>query len=248
MHLNLKVDGLDAVRAQLGAMASQANYAASRALNDTAFAIHAELKTTMRNTFAGGATAFTLRAFKVTQAHKTNLVASVSLRTDAPPGGTRYDAALMPMFAGGLRKYKRLEGWLRGRGILPAGYSVAPGGGMPLDGFGNMRRAALAEMLGVLGSQNASMRIYRRTARNKAQKAVAYFVVLPGNPRNKHPGIYKRLEAGSSSTVKAMVLFVRPVSYRQFIDLPALGRKVAQATFSQSFEVELAKALQGAKK
>ena len=57
------------------------------------------------------------------------------------------------LFTGGQRKYKKLEGWLRARRLLPNGLTVASGAGMPLDRFGNMRQAALTEMLGVIGNQ-----------------------------------------------------------------------------------------------
>lgn len=241
MQMNIKIEGLDAVRKQLGNLSRQAEYAASRALNTTAYAVNTELKNTMRTTFAGGATAYTLRAFKVTPSHKTNLVASVALRTDMPEGGgTPYHQALEAMFTGGQRKYKRLEGWLRGRGLLPNGLMVAPGAKMPLDRFGNMRRRVLTEMLGVLGSNVHNLRVYRRTGRGKAQKAVGYFVALPGNKGGKHPGIYKRIETGTSSGVQPMVLFVKPVQYRQFIDLPALGQAVADKTFAPALNAQIA--------
>ena len=82
MQINIQITGLDAMRQQLGNQAKQANFAASRALNTTAYAINTRLKTDMAATFAGGATAYSLRAFKVEQARKDNLTAAVKLRTD----------------------------------------------------------------------------------------------------------------------------------------------------------------------
>lgn len=247
MQVNIKIEGLDKVRAQLGSMAKQANFAASKALNTTAYAINDRLKKDMASTFAGGATAYSLRAFSVKRADKNTLTAEVALRQDGPAGGTSYSKALAHLFTGGARKYKKLEGWLRARRLLPGGLTVAPGAGMPLDGFGNMRRAALTEMLGVIGTQRANLRVYRRTGAGKAQKAVGYFVVLPGDKSRKHPGIYKRIENGTSSTIQAMLLYVNPVSYRKIIDLDKLGREVVAKTFQPAFDAELAKALASAK-
>ena len=248
MQINIKITGLKEVQAQLGNLAKQASYAASRALNTTAFAINARLKTDMAATFKGGATAYTLRAFAVKKATNANLTAEVALRTDSPGGtGTPYSKALAHLFTGGTRKYKKLEGWLRGRGLLPGNLTVAPGAAMPLDRYGNMRQKALEEMLGVLGSQGRNLRVYRRTGAGKAQKAVGYFVVLPGDKTKKHPGIYKRLEAGKRSTIKPMVLYVNPVNYRKFIDLDRVGREVVDKTFQPAFDAELAKALANAK-
>lgn len=247
MQIAIQIKGLDAVRQQLGNQAKQANFAASRALNTTAFAINTRLKTDMAATFQGGATAYTLRAFKVEQARRDNLTAAVALRTDTAGASLPYSKALAHLFTGGQRKYKKLEGWLRGHRLLPSGLSIAPGKGMPLDKFGNMRQAALTEMLGVLGTQRTNLRVYRKTGAGKAQKAVGYFVALPGDKSGRHPGIYKRIETGTSSAISAMVLYVRPVNYRRFLDLDRLGREVVAKTFEPAFDAELAKALASAR-
>jgi len=223
MQVNIKIDGLDAIQAGLGPMAKQARYAASRALNTTAFAVNARLKTSMAETFEGGATAYTLRAFKVTNADKANLTATVALRTDNQGAALPYAKALGHLFTGGQRKYKKIEGWLRAKRLMPERLTVAPGAGMPLDAYGNMRRNALTEMLGVIGHQRTNLRVYRRTGAGKAQKAVGYFVVLPGSKTKKHPGIYKRIETGASSAIVPMILYVDPVNYRRFIDLEKNG-------------------------
>ena len=247
MQIAIQIQGLDAVRQQLGNQAKQASYAASRALNTTAFAINTRLKTDMAATFQGGATAYTLRAFKVEQARRDNLTAAVALRTDTAGASLPYSKALAHLFTGGQRKYKKLEGWLRGHRLLPSGLTIAPGKGMPLDRFGNMRQAALTEMLGVLGNQRTNLRVYRKTGARKAQKAVGYFVALPGDKSGRHPGIYKRIETGTSSAISPMVLYVRPVTYRRFLDLDRLGREVVAKTFEPAFDAELAKALASAR-
>ena len=58
MQINIKITGLDEIRKELGNLSSQVNYAASRALNTTAYAINAKLKTEMASKFKGGATPF----------------------------------------------------------------------------------------------------------------------------------------------------------------------------------------------
>lgn len=247
MQVHIKIDGLEQVQAQLGSLGKQASFAASKALNTSAYAINDRLKRDMASTFQGGATAYSLRAFIVKRADKRTLTAEVALRQDAPAGGTSYAKALSHLFTGGERKYKKLEGWLRGRQLLPTGLTVAPGAGMPLDSYGNMRRATLTEMLGVIGAQRANLRVFKRTGAGKTQKATGYFVVMPGNKAGQHPGIYKRIETGTSSAIKAMVLYVDPVSYRKFIDLDKLGREVVAKTFQPAFDAELAKAIASAK-
>ena len=247
MKIDIQITGLKEVQAQLGAGAKQSAYAASRALTTAAYAVSDRLKKDMAGTFKGGATAYTLRAFSVVKADKARLVAEVNLRTDTPEGGTQYAKALAHLFTGGPRKYKKLEGWLRGRGLLPAGLTVAPGAGMPLDSFGNMRRSTLTEMLGVIGTQLKNLRVYRRTGAGKAQKAVGYFVVKPGDKTNKHPGIYKRIETGATSGLSPMILFVSPAIYRKTVDLDRIAREVVAKTFQPAFDAELARALANAK-
>lgn len=247
MQVTIQITGLKEAQAQLGNQAKQAAFAASRALNTSAFAVNDRLKKDMAATFAGGATAYTLRAFKVIKADKASLTAQVNLRTDAPDGGTPYAKALGHLFTGGARRFKKIEGFLRGRGILPAGLTVAPGAGMPLDSFGNMRRNALTELLGVVGNQRTNLRVYRRTGAGKAQKAVGYFVILPGDKGRKQPGVYKRIETGATSTIIPMLLYVDPKSYRKFVDLDKLGNEVVGKTFQAAFDAELVKALASAR-
>ena len=170
------------------------------------------------------------------------------LRTDAPAGsGTPYNKALGHLFTGGTRGWKRLEGYLRGRGLMPAGVMAVPGRDCPLDGRGNIRQATLTEMIGSLSSSRSGMRIYRKTGAGKAQKAVGYFVVKVGTRSHLKPGIYKRIETGSSSIVKPMVMYVRPGQWRQFLDLQRIGQKEVGDKFQTQFNAELTKAFGSAR-
>lgn len=247
MQLNIKIDGLDKVKAQLGAMAKQANFAASRALNTTAYAINTRLKTDMASTFAGGATAYSLRAFKVDKSDKTNLTAMVSLRTDNQAAALPYAKALGHLFTGGKRNFKKIEGALRARKLLPSGLSIAPGNGMKLDSYGNMNKGQLTELMSMMTARPTTMRTIRKTGRGKTPKMVDYFAVQPGAKTKLHPGIYKRIETGNTSAVDAMILFINPVTYRKLIDLEKLGREVVAKTFQPAFDAELAKAIASAK-
>ena len=247
MQININITGLDAVKRQLGSMAKQATFAASKALNTTAFAINAELKQEMKSVFQGGATAYSLRAFKVDKASKVNLTATVSLRTDTAGASLAYSKAIGHMFTGGKRNYKKIEGLLRARQLLPSGLSIAPGDGMRLDRFGNMDKRQLTEVMTMLIARPSTMRVIRKTGKGKPLKMVDYFVVQPGAKTKLHPGIYKRIETGKSSAVDAMMLFIKPVAYRQHIDLHKLGNKVVDKTFQPAFDKELAAALASAR-
>ncbi len=247
MQINLNITGLDAVKAQLGSMAKQANFAASKALNTTAFAINTRLKADMSSTFAGGATAYSLRAFKVDKSTKVNLEAAVTLRTDNQAAALPYSKALGHLFTGGQRNYKKIEGALRARKLLPSGLSIAPGDGMRLDQYGNMNRGQLTELMSMMLARPTTMRTIRKTGKGKTAKMVDYFAVQPGAKTRLHPGIYKRVETGKTSAVDAMILYIKPVTYRKLIDIDKLGRDVVAKTFQSAFDAELTQALASAK-
>lgn len=246
MQINLKIEGLDKAQAQLAGLSKQVSFAASRALNTTAFAVNTAIKKEMQSTFKGGPTAFALRAFAVDKATRSNLTATVALRTDAPAGGTSYSKALRHLFTSGTRDWKKLEGYLQAKRLMPAGLMAVPGNGCPLDSKGNIRKAALTEMLGVLSAQRANLRVYRKTGAGKAQKATGYFVVSSGDKTRKHPGIYKRIETGTTSGISPMIMFVKRGNWRKFIDLQLVGNKVVgehfEAAFTKEFEAAMASA------
>lgn len=247
MKINVEIKGLKAVLANLAGQQKQVAFAASKALNTTAFAINAELKREMDATFKGGATAYTKRAFKVSKSNKHSLEAAITLRDDAPDAGMAYSKALQHLFTGGTRDWKKLEGYLRAIGLVPNGYMAVPGFAAPLDARGNMRKAALNEMLGVIRSSIRNLRVVRRSGgagkAQKEQKGIGYFVVLPGAKTKLHPGIWKRIESGSSSSVAAMIMYVRPGTWRRFIDLEAIGKRVVNQVFEPEFKKEFAAAL-----
>lgn len=245
MQVTVKVEGIEALTAHLGSQAKQIPFATARALTVTAHAVNAEVKRHLSTEVQGGATPYTLRAFKVTGATVATQTATVSLRTDAPDGGTPYDRAIAHLFHGGVRRFKRLEGLLSARGLLPAGMQVAPGAKLPLDKRGNPRLAALKEMLGILSSGIRNLHSYGRGRRSKQGKAIGFFVVLPGSTaaRHLHIGIWRRIESGSSSVIEPWFMFVKPSGYRQRFDLSKIANDVIARTWKATFNDSLNKAL-----
>ena len=246
--LTIQLTGLDQVRAQLGNAAKQATFAASKALNNAAFAINKQIKDDMQTAFQGGATTYTLRAFNVTKATKANLQASVMLRTDAQ-GGAPHSQTLAHLFTGGSRQWKKFEGLIRAAGAMPAGSIAVPGRGIKLDARGNMSRAQLRELLGAL---RTGMQVVRSTGGGKQAKAVGYFV-LPQRHGKLLPGIYKRTTTGgwvgggkASSGITPMLVFVPMGTWRKYINLDAIAQQQL-AGFVADFNNELRQALATAK-
>lgn len=247
MKLHVKIDGIQAAAAALNGQAKQVRFAAARALTQTAHKVNADLKDELRSGIQGGPTAFTLRAFKVTGATRDTLESSVALRQDAPEGGTSYAKVVQHLFTGGRRDFKKLEGWLRGKNIIPAGMMAVPGPKAPLDSRGNFRKAALAEMLGILGSPTRNLQEWRKSGRGGQFKAIGFFIARPGDRSGRTPGIWRRITTGKSSAVEPWVMFIAPMSYRKRFDLESVAKKAVARNFETNFRASLESALRTAK-
>jgi hypothetical protein len=245
--ITVKLEGMAALQARLTGLQRQIPFAASKALNNVAFKVNAEVKDEMKRTFKGGATAFALQSFRVEKASKQSLLATIGLRKDG-----RYEKAFSHLFTGGTRQWKKLEGFMRSSGMLPSGYMVVPGEQCPLDARGNLKRQQLSEMLGVLKSSIRNLRIDYTRARdynqNKNAKLIGFFVIPPGAKSHLHPGIYRRIEQGSyRSHVQPYIMFVKPGKWRRFIDLKAIGEKVVSQHWQTEFDRELSKAMRSSR-
>lgn len=245
--IKVKIEGLDKTLAHIAGMQKQVKFAASKALNTVAFAVNAEIKEEMQRVFKGGATPYTLRAFRVDKAARDNLTAVVRLRDDAPNGGTSYTKSLRHLFTSGTRQWKKVEGLLRGMKAIPDGLMAVPGSGARLDRRGNMYLTDLREMFGVLKSSIRNTRVFRHTGRGKKEKNIGYFVVLPGVATKLHPGIWKRIETGSSSVVLPMIMYVKRGQWRQFIDLQKIGQHVVDRKWRPEFAKEFDAAMRTAR-
>jgi hypothetical protein len=247
--IKVDVKGINQTLAHLAGMGKQVRFAAKNALNNVAFAVNAEVKNEMKRAFKGGATPYTLRAFKVEKATKENLTATVALRKDSAEGGTNYTKMLRHLFTSGTRDWKRMEGLLRGRKLMPDGYMAVPGADCPLDSRGNIRRDALAEMLGVLRSSIRNLRVgYRHSTRQKVAKQIGYFIIWPGQKSHLHPGIWRRIEQGSyKSAVLPRIMFVRRGHWRQVINLQGVGEGVVRKKWQAEFTKEYTNAMRSAR-
>ena len=250
--ISVRLDGLDALQAELSGYGRQIPFAAAQAITITGHAVHADIRAELSARVQGGATPYTLRAFAVTGATKADLTATISLKTPQQAPGTPYEQSIGHLFRGGRRSIKRIEHCLHARGILPAGQQIAPGRSAPIDGRGNVRRQALQEMLGVLAAAGRglrNLRVYRKTGKSKGPSAVGFFVALPGAARAKHlhPGIYRRVERGGESVIEPWFYFVAPAPYARVFDIEAIARQTVSRTFADTFARTLAKAIAGAR-
>jgi hypothetical protein len=276
MMLKIEIKWLDQVKQQLGNMAKQASFAASRALNETAKKVQQATHDEMRKVF-DRPTPYTLRSMKVERSDKRNLTAIVKLRDDAPGKGTPWIKAIGHQFGGGNRSWRRFEGALQRISVLPSGMAAVPpknsSWAMQLDAYGNIPRGKLVQILSYLnafGEQGykANMTDKRRRSLAKISKTEAgyktiggiqYFVSYggrgrPGGDRYVHgrhdqhlfPGIWAR-RGTHGSNVAPVILFVRKPRYQRMIDLERIARSVVAKELNAIFNREMAAAIRSAK-
>lgn len=228
---------IDRVVAELSdTMARQVPFATSVAINRTAQEVPAEMGREAGRVF-DRPRPFTAGpgAMYVRRSTKTNLSAVVGYKDIQ----ARY---LRWQVEGGARVQKGFERLLSGMGLLPAGYRTAPGQGIRVDGYGNIPRATLNQILAQLKS-GAS--VY--SGRGKRMSLEGLFVILPGAtaPQARHlsPGIWRRIERGSERAVSPIIHYISRAAYARLLDVEGVAQKVVSDRFDANFSAALQQAL-----
>ena len=251
MQLNLRIEGLDAVRGQLRAFSDRRYRAAvATALTRTARQVESAWQGELAGAF-DRPTATTRNAVLVRRADASTLQAEVLIKDQAGPGGRAPVAWISTEEQGGERYLKKFEQALMAQGSMPAGYRAVPGPGARLDSFGNVARGQIVQVLAQLGAQFSPgyQRVISASAAKRAAKALAtgrkFVAILPGMGKGGlKPGIYERRAGrGGRSFVGprqqverglvAVFLFVRGVRYRPRTTLMQRGRLAAQGFSSE---------------
>ena len=140
--------------------------AAMRALNDNAFGYRKQLQATMASSF-DRPTPYTLRAFVVDKAgaraalqadtHRImglpspapsgRIEAHVRLSHDANKQGLEPFDTIGHQFTGGEPAFTGFERALRRIGVLPPGWHAVPGGGVRLNGYGNVSPGLIVQLI-----------------------------------------------------------------------------------------------------
>jgi len=181
LEINIKAEGLDAVRDLLGKLSGpEMRQAQVRAINDTAFQVRREMTRELGGVF-DRVTPFIARSPKVIMATPDKLSASILPTLDSrnlPSTGGKVGVdpqhVLQAQQFGGRRADKRSEVALRRAGILPVGYQTSiprepyPGSD---DGRGNLRGAFLAQLISYL--QASSEQGYRANMTQRRRDRLA---------------------------------------------------------------------------
>lgn len=207
----------------------QIPFATAMALTRTAKAAKTEIERLLPS-LIDKPTAFTMRGFRLYPANKRNLTAIVDFRQSMTGGASAKDY-LSPLVYGGARKVKNFERSLQRANMLPSGFVAVPGAAAKIDGYGNMSRSQLVQVLSAVGAAKAK-------AKSSAQR---YFVIKPGQS-HLPPGIWMAAGVGRSSSVRPVIVYVRQPAYRAALDIPGIAKRVVEARF----ETELQAAIQQA--
>lgn len=226
----------------------QVPFAMAHALTMTAKRVEYEEKREMRDVF-DRPTPYTLNSLYTRPATKQHQVAWVYLKYDTSKG-TPAEKYLMPQIKGGVRRLKRFERALRSVGAMPDDHFAVPGDGAKLDGYGNMDRGQLVQILSYFrafpeAGYKANITDRRKAALakgTKTRRGFAYFVGRPGN--GKWPlGIWQRTSFAFGSAIRPIIIFVPTARYEQLFDFNYVAEKTIERDFGPQFRASLANAL-----
>lgn len=193
-------------------------------------------------------TPFTMSGLYVRPATANNLSAEVKLKDFASKSSTPAAKYMAAQIKGGGRGQKRFERALEAIGALPPGYRVVPGEGAQLDDYGNLNRGQIVQILAYFrafpeAGYKANMTDKRREALqrgSKTRQGVSYFV---GRPGDRLPlGIYQRTHFARGTAIRAVMIFVRSVTYEATFDFAYVAKQAIELHFKDEFQRALADA------
>jgi hypothetical protein len=228
---------IDVAVTQLQSLANrQLDFAASRALNDTAEQVRKAEIMEMQRVF-DRPTPWTLNAFQIKPATKGNLVAVVE---EKPAVGRR--DYLYREAAGGARRSTAVETLLRHKlpyeGLIAA---ILPADNARLDQYGNWSTGQRNEVLSAIGAMRDSTS--NRTARSLGRKKNPSKFFIPTS--GLAPAIYERTASGRLKVILAFAKSAPVYTPRFHFEAVAFG--TAKAALATSFPKRLAEAMASAR-
>lgn len=138
---------------------------------------------------------------------------------------------------GGDRNLRKFERALVAKGAMPQGYKVVPARYARVDGFGNIQRGQIIDVIRQLGG-NFSEGYARVISANAAKRARASarsgrkYVAILKDEGKLYPGIWER----KGKSIVPVFQFVRQVRYRSRIDLYQRARDVVGQQLQAQFD------------
>ena len=246
--IKVEIQGLDVALAKVAGMQKQVQFAAAKALTQTAVKVREDIGRNMPSELDRPKPG-TTRALRVEKATRENLTAVVRLNNRGE--GVPSQEFIGHNVTGGRRGMKRSEIMLQRAGILPSGMYTIPGKEAQLDAYGNMSRGQIVSILSYfrtfgstpLNSKRMNMTDKARAAR--ARRRTDYFVVPIRDRKLKlYPGIWQRQ---GDNTLAPVLMFVKPGTHRKLVKIYETGDKVVARDFNRLFDAAFADAMRTAR-
>lgn len=218
MSFNLTVNApaLDAIISELG---KQGAFAVVQALTATAKDVQAAEREGLEQSL-DRPTPFTLNAFGVEPATKTNPTARIFMR----PIQSRY---LQWQIEGGQRAYKGFELKIREKTFNAF---LIPGRDTPRDQYGNLSRADIIKITAELNSSGSARR---------------YFAGQPKGHPDLPPGVYARVN--NNTSIEPLLVFATHAVYSKRFEWSAIAKRTIDAVFERNLSQALTKSLSTAR-
>lgn len=225
--INVDIRGMDAVQSKIKNLGDQMPYALMVALNNAAFAVRSASQQDLTNSF-DRPTRLVTGATRVAKATKATLEARVYI-------DPKRQLIVNPHEVGGLRGPQLIERFLIGKGWLPIGWRAVPGIDMPLDSFGNPKRAVVNQIITELQSGISGIKGSNRRC----------FVIRAGQVSHLFPGVYRIKSNGRALSL--MYLFVSSVTYRMRLSWESTMRETAIRELPAAAEKAVQRAIETAR-
>jgi hypothetical protein len=248
--MRLSIDTSDARRmaADVRALGRQAQFANVVALTRTAVEVKAAEQEEMRSVF-DRPTPFTLNAIYVKGATKSAPEAVVGIKDDntvLSRVSTTPNRVLSAEIEGGNRALKRFEKSMQIAGYMPKGWFAVPGRFARLDGYGNLSRGQIIQILSQLritltAGYDRNLSFDPKKKARAVRRAGGQFFALPDGRGKLRPGIYQRRDSGlGSAAPRPVVIFVKRVAYRKLFDFHGVARRAAEVYYPAKLDEALA--------
>lgn len=199
--ISVDIRGLAEVQSLLKNLAQdQIPYATMVAINNTAFATQKASRARLETAF-DKPTPLIKGATRVEKATKQTLTATVYI-------DPKRALILQTHEEGGKRGHQALERFLVGKGWLPGSWRAVPGAGMPLDAYGNPKRAEVVKVIAELNAGISGIATSNRRC----------FVIRPGQRSHLDPGIYRIRSRSEGRAILPLFLFVSTTQYRALLN------------------------------
>ncbi len=191
-------------------------------------------------------TPLTRGAARVLRADVGRLQAQISLKDVVAQRGLPPSVYLAPLEQGGGRTVKKFERALQNGGAMPMGSMVVPAKYAKLDGFGNISRGQIVQVLNQLGSGLSSgyQRVIGASAAVRAQSAAAKgrtYIALTTKRGGLAAGVYEKLPTGLFLPV---FFFVTHTHYRRQLNLLSEAASVVRVRLAGELSAAFEKRLQ----